>query len=779
MGTEERESLAQLLREEDDLELVEQTLARNGLSDTQAKSLATKSISNTRSAAGITATNRIAEELVADVIDTYTAAQRVGYDDASQHIPTLSRLPYYGVILEDHCVGASMNPADLLEKQFGKIPNPVVHQALNRIRKIGNAFIKLYGKPSRICIELARDLNKSAADREALEAEAAKNGRTNDAYIASMLTEGESLKRRLSRSDLIKFRLHRMQNGRCLYTGQEIKVEALFDGSMEVDHILPRSKTLDDGISNLALVDKAANAHKANRPPYDAFAAGYLGRDYASILEQAKHRGPGVFWRFQPNAMEKFKGNEEFQRRFLNDTRYIGKAAAHYLSTICTDPNGIICVNGRLTSLLRRYWGLDGVIKEIMEESGALPSSSSKSPSSQENQESVPVTSQLKDRRENQKKLRLDHRHHLLDAIVAGCTRRADVKRISTLAGRFDRKPSGEELRELITQNFDTFQNVGLPWTPEFRNVVKDILVNNPKTLASDLRPATRVIHKANHSPLGQLHAQTNYGAICENPLKKGSYVVKVHKNILDLANSKKISSDLEELAKFGTAEMGLKAAIEKGSPRWWGGDAPLMAIDELKKDLNKLASDICALANEAPDEYKKKEDTRYKWAVKEYVRTTKRRRYTSISVQTVRILKGAVNEESAPRMVTATKGNLYAEVFLKSDGNHDWRVVPRLDANIGASDAPGKVVLKLYQNDIIEMLSSPLPDAERRLYRVVSISPGDFEFLPVEEARSVKESPPGFRTRLTSVQRLMERKPLAIALDHSGRIIWRGTGAN
>ena len=45
------------------------------------------------------------------------------------------------------------------EEKFGRIPNPVVHVALNQIRKTANAYLELYGKPTRISIELARDMS--------------------------------------------------------------------------------------------------------------------------------------------------------------------------------------------------------------------------------------------------------------------------------------------------------------------------------------------------------------------------------------------------------------------------------------------------------------------------------------------------------------------------------------------------------------------------------------------------------------------------------------------
>ena len=132
------------------------------------------------------------------------------------------------------------------------------------------------------------------------------------------------------------------------------------DGTVEVDHILPHKDTMDDGIANLALVVAKANQDKAKRPPFDAFSAGYDGQDYQHILRRALKRGPGVYWRFREDAMERFRNAEDFQARFLNDTRYIAKVATQYLSCVTTAPDGVI-------SLLSRARAPVSIVKDLCE----------------------------------------------------------------------------------------------------------------------------------------------------------------------------------------------------------------------------------------------------------------------------------------------------------------------------------------------------------------------------------------------------------------------------
>ena len=140
----------------------------------------------------------------------------------------------------------------------------------------------------------------SAKKREELEKLANTNRQKNEKYIDSVAG-----KRRIDRRDMQKLKLHEMQKGECLYTGQPISTGMLFDGSVAVDHILPRAITMDDGINNLALVLNKANDFKAKRTPFDAFSNGYQGQSYANILDRAQKRGKGF-----TGALRKMPSND-------------------------------------------------------------------------------------------------------------------------------------------------------------------------------------------------------------------------------------------------------------------------------------------------------------------------------------------------------------------------------------------------------------------------------------------------------------------------------------
>lgn len=68
-----------------------------------------------------------------------------------------------------------------------------------------------------------------------------------------------------------KLYLYLKQQGRCMYTGENIDLDRLFDDNLyDIDHIYPRSKVKDDNINNnLVLVKKQVNANKSDVYPVD------------------------------------------------------------------------------------------------------------------------------------------------------------------------------------------------------------------------------------------------------------------------------------------------------------------------------------------------------------------------------------------------------------------------------------------------------------------------------------------------------------------------------
>ncbi|MCY4132593.1 MAG: type II CRISPR RNA-guided endonuclease Cas9 [Nitrospira sp.] len=402
----------------------------------------------------------------------------------------LSELPYYGEAFSDgrHIIPGDRQEADRHDdlKYYGGVTNPTVHIALNQIRHVVNELIHRYGHPKSIAIELARDLPAGKEGRAAINKEQADNQEKNEKLDEILRDLGQTI----NSGNRLRLRLWQEldendPNGRCCpFTGKKICKADLFGDSIEIEHLIPFSISLDDSRANKVLCTRQANRDKGNRAPFDAFGNSPDGYSWGDILERAKQLPKPKQWRFQEDALKIWKRDySDFTERHLNDTRYIGRLAKEYLENICLF-NKIDVLTGRLTALLRGYWGLNGILGDH-------------------------------NQAQETKKNRNDHRHHAVDAIVIGMTSRSMLQKVATAANR------AEELHlDRLFERSANGKNPIDPW-PGFRNHVKEI-VN--KILVS-YKPKRKTLGK--NTTDGQLHNDTAYGII-SGPDKQGRYNVVV-----------------------------------------------------------------------------------------------------------------------------------------------------------------------------------------------------------------------------------------------------------
>ena len=155
------------------------------------------------------------------------------------------KLEYYGKVLVGDVqpdprndVSADDHQSD--EKRYGTIPNPTVHIALNRIRRVINELIYWHGKPSEIHIELARDLPLGAEGKKDITKHQNKNQKENERIDAEIRQYAH-----ISRDNRQRYKLweeldkDNIANRRCVFTGQIICIEQLFSPEIEVAHLLP------------------------------------------------------------------------------------------------------------------------------------------------------------------------------------------------------------------------------------------------------------------------------------------------------------------------------------------------------------------------------------------------------------------------------------------------------------------------------------------------------------------------------------------------------------
>lgn len=272
--------------------------------------------------------------------------------------------------------------------------NPVVMRALHETRKVVNAICAKYGAPDEIRVELARDLKLSQRRKSELKSEQTAGKKERDSAIDEIKKRGVE---RPSEEDILKYRLWLEMECKCPYTGKPIGIETLFTSDIDIEHIIPFSRSLDDSFGNKTLCFHDENLRKGNRTPLKAYGADE--QRWGEITQNIKHlrqKNEGKYSRFFMKELP-----DDLPSRYLNDTRYISREAGDYLRAICKNVN---VTKGGITAILRREWGLNSLLH-------------------------APAGDEVKT------KNRDDHRHHAIDAVVIALTTKGTINRLSRASG--------------------------------------------------------------------------------------------------------------------------------------------------------------------------------------------------------------------------------------------------------------------------------------------------------------------------------------------------------
>ena len=330
-----------------------------------------------------------------------------------------------------------LSPDKLSDFNFKELRNPIVTQAMYALKATINTIWKdkELGKPDIIRIELARELNNKNK-RIAIRKWQNKLKYQNEQYR----TEIEELQQKHNKkikhfaitSEVIeKYRLWKeLQelNGTavCPYTKRTISITDLFGEhpKFDVEHTIPRSRSMDDSLTNKTLCDiDYYRRIKKNYMPSELddheqilkrvegwkIKANNLRERIEKLKQETKLiQSPDqrdkkiqdrhllqfehdyLYGKYKRFATETVRDPED--ENFLNsqriDTGYITKIAAAYLKATFSE-NNVEVVKGKATSMLRREWDL-------------------------------------------RKKDRTQHLHHAEDAIIVALTNRENYRQLAT-----------------------------------------------------------------------------------------------------------------------------------------------------------------------------------------------------------------------------------------------------------------------------------------------------------------------------------------------------------
>jgi CRISPR-associated endonuclease Csn1 len=220
------------------------------------------------------------------------------------------KLPYYGAVLPEStqaiiAKGFSKQFAERKYKtpytnkdelNYGRIANPVVHQTLNELRKLVNEIIEIFGKkPVEIGLETAKELKKSAKDRQQLSNEQSDNETNrNRIYKEYIEKHQQTIKTRNEnpKNYILKFELFEKQNQICPFCLRQINANDIINNKVDIEHLFPISESEDNTRNNRVISHTTCNENKGKQSPFNAFGSspklGNIQYEYNEILANAK-----------------------------------------------------------------------------------------------------------------------------------------------------------------------------------------------------------------------------------------------------------------------------------------------------------------------------------------------------------------------------------------------------------------------------------------------------------------------------------------------------------
>lgn len=513
----------------------------------------------------------------------------------------------------------------------GELRNPVVEKAASETIKLVNAILKQYPEISRreweIHIETTRDLKKPKNERERMRRESRYTDETREEYARFLNNERKEgklqgiLKRDVFKNDPIinklelwlemggdkndpefeafskianlneekrlKHRLWLECNRICPYTEKVISLTDLFSPAVEIEHIVPLSRSLDNSFTNKTLTYHSVNKQKGARTAYQFLEhdiRGFEKRLSKAFFSDAKMK----------NFLQK-DVPQNFTHAQISNTAYIARFIRQKLQAVCK-PHFIYFTNGKATAELRNHdWRLGDLLDKIRYEEAigvdidetlrrfgavrkdfhqyykSLHGPDCRLPKSAKDFDMVEeriiadydkktgnnlldVLTSIKGynafRSEKGRKDRTDHRHHAIDAcITALCSPSitkalSDYNRIREERGESLYNEYGELSREKIDRPFKY---------DDLKDSLKNILVVNKTeqrllvTKNNKIKTKNGVIIQKSKSIRASLHKDTYYGKL-KNPAnhkidKPAAYVTRFNNYVWEFDDENKLDA--------------------------------------------------------------------------------------------------------------------------------------------------------------------------------------------------------------------------------------------
>lgn len=311
------------------------------------------------------------------------------------------------------------------------ITNQRVIRSLTQSRKVINAIIKKYGTPKVINIETARELAKTMDERNKIAKAQAERQGDNERIRQELFEKGFFTDpRKITSTDILKYKLWTEQKEYCPYSLKKITLDDIYVNNLvQIDHILPYSRTFNDNYLNKTLVFTKYNQEKGNKTPFEWIGNGLKWEEYKSFINSLT---------ISPLKKENYLLKDlsldverEMREQNLNDTKYISKELYSLIKAYLDVPN-VNVYQGAITAKLRARWGFNRLTHSYISETYNMPS----------------------EMKQGIQKDRDNHLHHAMDAIVIASMTKSLQNKI-TLYEKFSRYIDGLTKNMLLNLNSD------------------------------------------------------------------------------------------------------------------------------------------------------------------------------------------------------------------------------------------------------------------------------------------------------------------------------------
>lgn len=580
------------------------------------------------------------------------------------------------------------------------IGNVVVDVALRQLWHQVNACIEKLGEPpAEVIVELTRDMGLGVKRRNEIEDRINKNRKDRQHAADELSKHGESVTDR----NIFRYLLWQQQETACPYCETKIGLhEAVSGGATNIEHIVPRSLTrVGRQRDHLVLAHRACNDEKGDRTPWQAWGSNAerwtVIEAHAKALEKKK-----LYTKARLLTIKDYAGEvlddaaiEGFSERQFHETSWIAKLTAQWLRTVC--PN-VAVSRGELTSFLRRIWKLETVIPEVRYEDNLPVLDTDKQSITRDEFDRFRRCWEGHDRdpgvEQTDRKIdkRIDHRHHVIDALVIAMTSRGLYQKMARhwkVEREAGRKP-----------------NLSVP--PPMRNLREQAL---------ELVRNCNLTHKPDHYPAGSLFKDTAYG------------VMWVESEDDPNADSVQYLTQRKALAGL---------ALKNGKP---------LPLDKVRENLKAIAHTITRNAVQKVFEERIAKGLTAQQALTEPINHPD----LQTAIKKVKMLQDwtadvAARIEHVSRNVTADKphykylahdGYAYLELRRDSDGKPGKPQPVTLRDAFHVKPAEGDIVTCFYKGCTVE----DSKDGKRFVVKQMKkIADGQLILIPISEAREVED---------------------------------------